>query len=149
MIWAAFGARGKSEICFVPTKMNAEAYVDLLDSNLIDFAGELYGDNWTFQQDSAPIHIARLTRDFFKSRNIPLLEWPAISPDLNPIQDLWGILSAKVFSKSKQNKMLKELKLAILAEWEKIDMSTLSNLVNSMPRRLQQVLIHKGNSISY
>lgn len=149
MVWAAFGARGKSQICFVPSKMNAEAYVDLLDSNLIEYAGDLYGDNWTFQQDNAPIHVARFTKDFFKSRNIPLLEWPALSPDLNPIEDLWGILSAKIFSKSKQYTTLKELKEAILVEWDKIDMSTLKNLACSMPRRLQQVLIHKGNTISY
>lgn len=149
MVWAAFGARGKSQICFVPTKMNAEIYADLLENNLIDFAGELYGDNWTFQQDNAPVHVARLTKNFLSTHNIPVWEWPAVSPDLNPIEDLWGILSAKVFSRSTQYTTLKELKVAILSEWQNIDIRILKNLVGSMPRRLQQVLIHKGNTISY
>ncbi|KAI8122783.1 Transposable element Tc3 transposase [Lucilia cuprina] len=110
MVWAAFGALGK---------LNSEKYVESLENNLIDFAAELYGDNWTFQQDNAPIHVARHTKSFFESHNIPLLDWPALSPDLNPIDDLWGILSAKIFSKSKQYTTLKELKESIMTEWEK------------------------------
>ena len=71
--------------------------VNLLDSELIEFAGNIYGDDWTFQQDNAAIHSARFTQGFFNERNIQFLTWPALSPDLNPIEDLWGILSAKVF----------------------------------------------------
>lgn len=149
MVWAAFGARGKSNICFIPSNMNSQIYVDLLDNNLIDYAGELYEDNWTFQQDNAPIHNARHTKEFLRSHNIPVLDWPALSPDLNPIEDLWGILSRNVYSKSKQYSTLKELKTTILDEWHKIDMATLQKLVDSMPRRLQHIIIRKGNSISY
>ena len=110
MIWAAFGSRGKSQICFVPTRKNSEKYVELFENSLIDFEAELYGDNWTFQQDNAPIHVARHTKGFFESHNIPLLDWPALSPDLNLIDDLWGMLSTKIFSNSKQYTTLKELK---------------------------------------
>ena len=39
--------------------MNWENYVELLENNLIDFAAELYGDNWTFQQDKATKRVAR------------------------------------------------------------------------------------------
>lgn len=49
MLWAAFGYRDKSNICFISNKMNAERYVELLYSELIEFAGEHYGDNWVFQ----------------------------------------------------------------------------------------------------
>ncbi|XP_075167784.1 ATP-binding cassette sub-family G member 1-like [Haematobia irritans] len=71
-------------------------------------------------------------KKLFKSRDIPLLDWPALSPDLNPIEDLWSILSAKVFAKSKQYTIPKELKSPITAEWEKIDMAALKNLVCSI-----------------
>ena len=42
-----------------------------------------------FQQDNARAHTARITRDFLQQHNIRLLPWPALSPDLNPIEYLW------------------------------------------------------------
>uniref|UniRef100_A0A0K8U0P5 Transposable element Tc3 transposase n=1 Tax=Bactrocera latifrons TaxID=174628 RepID=A0A0K8U0P5_BACLA len=65
MIWAAFGYAGKSPLCFIPTKTNAEIYVKLLDEVLIEFGEKLYGDSWIFQQDNAPTHNARITKEFF------------------------------------------------------------------------------------
>lgn len=53
-------------MCFISHKMNAENYVELLDSVLIEFAEENYGNNFTFQQDNAPIHTARTTNKFFE-----------------------------------------------------------------------------------
>jgi len=149
MVWAAFSSFGKTPICFVPGRINSQMYTDLLESELISFAEEFHGEDWIFQQDNAPIHVSRYTRSFLESKNIPLLEWPAISPDLNPIEDLWGILTAKVFEGGRQFDSLKDLKKEIVKKWAAIELSTLQNLANSMPRRLRLVAQRKGDSISY
>jgi len=129
--------------------MNAEIYTDLLESELIPFSEEFHSEDFVFQQDNAPIHFARYTKMFLESKKIPLMQWPAISPDLNPIEDFWGILSAKVFRGGRQFETLKDLKEAIVKEWANIDKPVLQNLVNSMPRRLQLVEQQKGDTISY
>ena len=59
--------------------MNAEVYIDILNSELIPFTENLYEENWIFQQDNAPIHVARATKAYSQFRNIQLLDWPALS----------------------------------------------------------------------
>jgi len=148
MVWAGFGYAGKSPLCFIPTRTNAEIYIELLETVLTEFAVYLYGDEWIFQQDNVPIHTARKTKDFLAARKIPLLQWPAISPDLNPIEDLWGILSNKVY-KNGQFDTVNDLKKALIKEWDQINPTTLQDLATSTPNRINQIFIKKGKYINY
>lgn len=118
-----------ADICFISHKVNAQMYVELLNDALLDFAEDIYGESWTFQQDNASIHSAKFTKQFFASKNVPLLEWPAVSPDLNPVENLWSILSQQVYKNGRQFDTLKDLKEAIKEEWAKIDDSTLHSLI--------------------
>lgn len=52
MVWAAFCYRGKTPMCHISTRIIAQMYLDLLDSELIKFGGNMYGDDWTFQQSN-------------------------------------------------------------------------------------------------
>uniref|UniRef100_A0A8P4FWH5 Tc1-like transposase DDE domain-containing protein n=1 Tax=Dicentrarchus labrax TaxID=13489 RepID=A0A8P4FWH5_DICLA len=52
-----------------------------------------------FQQDNAAVHNARLTKDFFQENNVALLDHPACSPDLNPVENVWGWMAREVYKK--------------------------------------------------
>lgn len=149
MIWAAFGYYGKSRIHYISTKMNAKKYVELLDEALVDFGEKYWGEDWIFQHDNASVHAAKDTKAFLESNTIPTLPWPAISPDLNPIENLWSILSSRVFAHGCQFDTVSQLKAAIDREWSTIDESILRNLIESMPRRLMKVIIKKGGHSGY
>uniref|UniRef100_A0A8R1DKE4 Tc1-like transposase DDE domain-containing protein n=1 Tax=Caenorhabditis japonica TaxID=281687 RepID=A0A8R1DKE4_CAEJA len=90
----------------------------------------------------APNHEANpynSTRAFLASKKIKVLDWPACSPDLNPIESVWDILARSVYKNGKQCtrcNSICELKDAVKTEWSKIHPSYLENLSNSMPNRI-------------
>jgi hypothetical protein len=149
MVWAAFGFNGKTQIIFLNGRQKAADYIRVLADHLLPFGGEIGGRSWNFQQDNAPIHTAGLTKTWFRDNSVVDLNWPSRSPDLNPIDNLWGILVRRVYANGLQFNSVTELRAEIVNCWNSIADSELKNLVESMPKRLIEVLKKNGKSISY
>lgn len=149
MVWGAFSHDGKSELAFLEGNQDSEKYVYTLSEYLLPFAHRLHGTDFVFQHDNARIHTSQITKEFLSDQNINVMDWPALSPDLNPIENLWGILSRKVYADGKQYHSVQELKKAIIKEWEAISPETLQNLIKSMPNRCIEVLKRNGAKTTY
>ncbi len=88
MIWAAMSSAGVGPLCFLKSTVNAAIYQDILEHSCTS-ADKLYGDaDFIFQQDLAPAHTAKGTQSWFNDHVVTVLDWPANSPDLNPIENL-------------------------------------------------------------
>ncbi len=99
---------------------------------MLPAADQLYGDaDFIFQQDLAPAHSAKATSNWFKDHGIPVLNCPANSPDLNPIENLWGIVKRKMRYARPNN--AEELKSTIRATWALITPEQCHRLIDSMP----------------
>ncbi len=70
------------------------------------------------------------------------MEWPSMSPDLNPIEHMWGILKRKVEKHHVSN--IQQLRDVIMEEWMRMSATTCVGLMNSMPRRIKAVLDNNG-----
>jgi len=150
MVWAAFCWSGKSELVIRPCKGDSDHYQQLMQDHLVPFIRSLGGGRWTFQQDGAPVHRSESTKDWFRRKNIDLLPWPALSPDLNPIENLWGTLARDVYQNGeRQFNTATDLRAAILRSWQTIEIGALETLVSSMPQRLFMVIAGGGKSIKY
>ncbi len=100
-----------------------------------------------FQHDNDPKHTSKATVGFLKKNRVKVIQWPSMSPDLNPIEHLWGILMRQVEHHSPSS--IQSLKEVILEEWKKIDLAKCRQLVHSMPRRLGAVIKHHGGHTKY
>ena len=153
-VWGAFSANGPIGFVMFTETMNAQKYCQILEQHLFPNAARA-GSRWRFQHDNAPMHTAKITRHLLETRKTRVIDWPANSPDLNPIENLWAILKNKVEKKVNfhlaTSKVMssEQFQSIIEEEWKSIDNSVFLNLANSMPKRITELLEKNGHKINY
>ncbi len=114
---------GVAPLCFLKSTVNAAIYQDILEHFMLPSADKLYGDaDLIFQQDLAPAHTAKGTKSWLNDHGVTVLDWPANSPDLNPKENLWGIVKRKMRDTRPNN--ADDLKAAIKATWASLHLSS-------------------------
>lgn len=152
--WGAFSANGPVGFVLFIETMNAQKYCEILEQHLFPNASRT-GRRWRFQQDNAPMHTSRITRHLLESHKTRVIDWPANSPDLNPIENLWAILKDKVEKRtnfhlaSKKTLSSEMFRSIIEEEWKSLDKSIFLKLANSMEKRITELLEKKGCKINY
>ncbi|GFX40025.1 transposable element Tcb1 transposase [Trichonephila clavipes] len=148
MVWGCMAANGVGRLTFIDSKLNHMGYINILKENLKQNAPDLnLRDDFWFQQDNDPKHSAHNVK-FWLLYNIKnQLRSPPQSPDLNSIEHLWDLLERITHQHHITSKEM--LKRVIVTEWNTISSEETSKLVQSMPKRLTEVLRRKGYPTSY
>lgn len=150
MFWGCFSYKGTGSLVPIEGMMNSEKYKNLLEQKLENELRKLDANGQAlFQQDSAPCHVSKVMRQYFTEKKIRCLEWPGNSPDLNPIENLWAILKARLrkIDCTTKTKLIE----AVIQLWFR-DTQISENckkLVDSMPNRVKQIIKNKGGHIAY
>lgn len=149
MVWAGITHAGRTELKVVEGRLTGVRYRDeILDHIVRPFIAN-HGNRHTFQQDNARCHTARVCTDFLQHHNIDVLPWPALSPDMSPIEHLWDELDKRVRRRVPQPESLAQLRVALLQEWNNIPQAVIRNLIESMRRRLVAVIAARGGHTRY
>ena len=112
------------------------------------YAGAMW-PHFLLMDDNARPHRARLVEEFLEEEGIPRMEWPARSPDLNPIEHVWAELQNRVSTRQVTPRTRVELRAAVLEEWQAIPQQTIRNIISSMCRRCQAVTDARGGNTDY
>jgi transposase len=102
-----------------------------------------------FQDDNAPIHRANDVKNYKEENHINYLEWPAQSPDLNVIENVWLKLKIRLQQRVEVLNTADKLSAAIKDIWENLSVDYIQGLYHSIPKRLRKVLKVKGEMTKY
>ncbi|GFW45788.1 hypothetical protein TNCV_4495091 [Trichonephila clavipes] len=91
-------------------------------------------------------HRTLAVQDCLDSEGIQRLVWPARSPDLNPIENVWDALGRQVAGRNYPPTNKNILIRALTEEWDKLPQQLLDNVVQSMVRRVECcITLHGGH----
>ena len=122
-------------------------YIRILNECLIAQSQVLYPDGWIFQEDNDPKHTSKVAKDFMQNEDITRMDWPACSPDLNPIENLWAWIKMQLNLRSPRT--LGELEKTLYEVWEKVSIDFLRPYWESMKKRVVLVKKSKCQKIKY
>ncbi len=134
IVWGCMTTAGTGELRFIERNM---------DSNIL-WHSEAEDDallSETVFQHNHPKHTAEMLL------KVKVMEWSSVSPYLNPIEHMWGILKRKVDKHHASN--IQQLRNVIMEEWKRMPATTCAALVNSMPRWIKAVLDNYGAPTKY
>lgn len=125
--------------------MKSAGYIDVLRDYLIPFGRRHYCRDWVLQHDNARPHVSNMTKNFLESKHVLTLPWPASSPDLNPIENLWSLVKRNVEKRLPKN--MADLKKIMDEEWEAIPQDTIISLCRSVNSRLARCMELDGRTL--
>ena len=151
ILWGYMTWEGVGFACRIEGKMDADLYVQILEEELQQTLGffDKSQEDIIFQQDNDLKHTSRKAKKWFEDHEFEVMVWPPQSPDLNPIEHLWFILKRRLTEYPELPKGILELWEHIQVEWDKIEIAQCQELIESMPRRIKEVIRAKGGYTSY
>ncbi|GFY00903.1 transposable element Tcb2 transposase [Trichonephila clavipes] len=121
--------------------VTARQYRDeILRPIVVPYAATI-GDDFNLMDDNCRPHRANLVENFLFEEGIAQMEWPACSPDMNPIEHVWDALGRRVARRQPPPKILQELERARLEEWDRLPQLVINSLIDSIPQRCSTLLV--------
>ncbi|GFW58590.1 transposable element Tcb1 transposase [Trichonephila clavipes] len=133
MVWAGIMINGRTRLHVVANgTMTGQRYIDkVLLPHVRLFRGAL-GDKFVFMDDNVTCHRTLAVQDCLDSEGIQRLVWPARSPDLNPIENVWDALGRQVAGRNYPPTNKNTLIRALTEEWDKLPQQLLDNVVQTV-----------------
>jgi transposase len=148
-IWGCITYDGPGLCSIYDGRMDQHKYIETLENHLIPTIDLYFGDKseLIFQQDNAPCHKAKTVKSWFEENQIQVIEWPARSPDLNPIENVWAIIDKKLTKNPSTS--IENLRLTLKSSFDALDVQYCQNLFNSIKKRCKLCIANKGGHIPY
>ncbi|KAG0973798.1 hypothetical protein G6F29_012625 [Rhizopus arrhizus] len=140
MLWSAITYAGVGWMCKINGNMDKTLYKEISED-------ELERD---FPNDNDPKHTSKLVKEYLEQQSYNILEWPAQSPDLNPIENMWSLLKRRLNDYETAPKGMDELYGLVTKVWyDLMKPEECQKVIETMPKRIMQCIKNKGHWTDY
>ncbi|CAF1514028.1 unnamed protein product [Adineta ricciae] len=147
-VWGCFSSKGFGRIVCFRQNLDARFMCTIYKHGLLPTAYKQFGrdsTSWKLQEDNDPKHMSKLANNWREEKRIERIDWPSMSPDLAPIENVWQLLKIKL--RKKQFTTYQSLVSAIKREWKALPQILAIRLVDSMKNRICEVVESDGDFI--
>jgi len=145
-----FSSKGFGKLFLFTKNLDAKYMCTIYEKALLPSASSWFKNDptgWLLLEDNDPKHSSRKAKQWKEENEIDRMDFPAYSPDLNPIQNVWKVMKANVAQQ--HPKTIQGLKKAIKKCWSQLDDSFAIKLASSMKNRIQELLDAEGDHTMY
>ncbi|GFW88470.1 transposable element Tcb1 transposase [Trichonephila clavipes] len=140
MVWGGIGYHSRTPLVRIAGTLNNQRYIsEVLESVFLPYLQGLA--TAIFQQDNARPHVARIVQRFFVNHQIELLPWPARSPDLSPIENMWSMVAQRLTQITPPAVTPDQLCQRVGAAWSAVSQEHIQSLFESIPRLLWLLIL--------
>ena len=147
-IWGAISSQGTASVVMFTGTMDPIWFGEILDTSLISFLSECFFGGHRFQMDNDPKHRSKHIENYLKRNAVNWWVTPPESPDLNPIENIWGSLKQFLRNTYKPHN-LEELKQEILQFWQSFTLTVCRNYINYLHKVIPRVVELNGGPSGY
>lgn len=153
-IWGGITLKKKGPMLILTKgrRMNSEIYInEVLEPIGLPFFKKCYAEDsgMIWMDDGAAYHTSKKVLGWGESNGLNRMDWPAQSPDLNPIENLWRIIKIRVSARRHQIHTIEAMEQAIREEWGLLKAKDYKRCIESMPKRIRLIIQAKGGAIKY
>lgn len=149
MVWGGFSANFRTQLYQIQGNLTGLRYRDEILRPLVLPLLRRIGPQGVFQDDNAPVHRARVVQAFLQQQGIQHLDWPACSPDFNPIENIWDQIYRRVRQNHPAPQTTQQLLGYLTQEWQNLPQQVFRHHVQSMRRRCNECLQKQGGYTHY
>lgn len=149
-VWGCFSYKGFGKLVIISGILESNQMVEIYQKGLLPSAQKFYGKrdkDWQLLEDGDPKHRSKLSKTWKAQNGVNVLDWPANSPDCNPIENVWALMKARLQQRTITTK--DGLIRAIKQEWANLTIEYAQILAESCTRRCQAVIANRGDWIPY
>ncbi|GFS56023.1 transposable element Tcb2 transposase [Trichonephila clavipes] len=150
LVWGGIMLGSRTDLyIFDAGSVNGTRYCNVILLPYVRLFRGAMGLQFLFLDDNAPCHRTVAAEQLLESEDIERMDWPARSPDLNPIEHAWDFLGRRLAARTFPLVTIRELRLALQDEWAAMPQQLIDTLILSMGRRCETCLAVRGDHIPY